>query len=255
MREIFQTEFAAAKSSETRSALAGKLVEEAGKSGSDTAAQYVLYKLAAQENAAAGNVDKAMDIVDQTAGRYDADASRLKLEILTSALSSRGKPVAVDPDIARGVFDAAMKLTEAVAATGEVELAEQCVRDSSPRRPTGRETADLEHESGKRTREIDALKARLAAVEKALDKLQTDPADADANLKAGQWFCFVRGQWERGLPLLAKGSNKALAELAKQDLAGRATPSNRSPWPTPGGTWAKRSRGKGDHPGPRPALV
>ncbi len=79
--------------------------------------------------------------------------------------------------------------------------------------------AELERESAKKTREIDALKLRFAAFQKALDTLQSDPADADANLKAGQWICFIKGQWDQGLPLLAKGSNQALAELAKQDLA------------------------------------
>ncbi len=217
VREIFQAEFAAAKTAETRSALAGKLVEQAGKSGSDAAAPYVLCRLAAQQYAAAGNLDKAMTVLDTTAARYDTDVSRLKLEILNSLLGSRAKPAAIEPDIARGIYDAAMKLTESAAATGEVEAAVQFVRVVSTAAYRSRDP-ELERESGKKTREIDALKARFAAVQKALDTLETDPADADANLKAGQWLCLVRGQWDRGLPMLAKGSNKALAELARQDL-------------------------------------
>ena len=217
VREIFQAEFAAAKTAETRSALAGKLVEQAGKSGSDVAAPYVLCRLAAQQYAAAGNLDKAMTVLDTTAARYDTDVSRLKLEILNSLLGSRAKPAAIEPDIARGIYDAAMKLTESAAATGEVEAAVQFVRIVSTAAYRSRDP-ELERESGKKTREIDALKARFTAVQKALDTLETDPADADANLKAGQWLCLVKGQWDRGLPMLAKGSNKALAELARQDL-------------------------------------
>ena len=42
-------------------------------------------------------------------------------------------------------------------------------------------------------------------------------------MTVGQWYCFVKGDWEKGLPLLAKGSREDLAQLAKQDLAKPAT--------------------------------
>ncbi len=48
---------------------------------------------------------------------------------------------------------------------------------------------------------------------------QSDPENADANLAVGQWHCFAKGDWEKGLPCLAKGSREDLAALAKQELA------------------------------------
>ncbi len=230
VREIFKNDFAAAKTADMRSALAGKLADQAGKSDSDPSATYVLCKLAAQEYAAAGNAGKAMEIVDTIAGRYDIDAARLKLDILTSALGGRDaarpgvpRPATAEPDIAHDVCEAALTLTEAAVTAGDAELAGQFIRVASTAAYRSKDT-ELERESAKKTREIDALKLRFAAFQKALDTLQTDPADLDANLKAGQWMCFVKGQWDQGLPMLAKGSSQTLAELARQDLAAPGDP-------------------------------
>jgi hypothetical protein len=41
---------------------------------------------------------------------------------------------------------------------------------------------------------------------------------------AGRWYCFTVGTWGRGLPLLAKGADAELAQLAKQDLDGPENP-------------------------------
>ena len=52
----------------------------------------MLSKLAAQEYAAAGNLQKAMEIVDTMASRYDADESRLKVNVLAWAWAAAGSP-------------------------------------------------------------------------------------------------------------------------------------------------------------------
>jgi len=63
------------------------------------------------------------------------------------------------------------------------------------------------------------------------DKLKTDlktladnPNDAKANLAVGKFHCVARGDWEEGLPLLARGSDAALKALAEKDLTNPAEP-------------------------------
>ena len=80
----------------------------------------MLFKLAAEEYAASGNPGKAIEILDAVAGRYDVHASRLKLDILTLVLGSRDparpgvpRPATVEPDIAGGIAETAMRLTDA----------------------------------------------------------------------------------------------------------------------------------------------
>ena len=61
-----------------------------------------------------------------------------------------------------------------------------------------------------------AKPATVVAAEKAL---ATDPDNPEANLAFGRWLSLDADDWHAGLPLLAKGSDAALAGLAKRDLA------------------------------------
>ena len=48
--------------------------------------------------------------------------------------------------------------------------------------------------------------------------MTVEPDDAEANQVVGAYYCFVKGQWEKGLPILARGSDLSLAELAVREL-------------------------------------
>jgi hypothetical protein len=53
---------------------------------------------------------------------------------------------------------------------------------------------------------------------KAIATLATNPDDPSANLTAGKYQVFVLGDYQFGLPHLAKGSDKTLAALAQKEL-------------------------------------
>ena len=55
---------------------------------------------------------------------------------------------------------------------------------------------------------------------KALNVLENKPTDPAANLAAGRHLCFVKGNWVRGVPMLALGSDAALKAAAIKDLPG-----------------------------------
>ena len=57
-----------------------------------------------------------------------------------------------------------------------------------------------------------------------MEKLKTHPNDPDANLLAGRYHCLVRGSFDKGLPLLAKGRDPSLKAAAEAELAPPATP-------------------------------
>jgi hypothetical protein len=61
------------------------------------------------------------------------------------------------------------------------------------------------------------------AVKKAQAKLAESPDDGDANLTVGKYFALDLGDWEKGLPHLAKGSDKALGSAAQKDIDGANT--------------------------------
>jgi hypothetical protein len=75
-----------------------------------------------------------------------------------------------------------------------------------------------------RIRETREIEAAWAQVQKPLATLAQQPDNPDANSKVGRFLCLYKGQWAKGLPLLAAGSDGPARSVAKKDLAGAATP-------------------------------
>jgi hypothetical protein len=57
--------------------------------------------------------------------------------------------------------------------------------------------------------------------------LTDNPSDPMANLHLGVYYCFVRDDWERGLPHLARGEDTALRLLAETELTNVRTSAER----------------------------
>src|SRR6185503_2337749 len=68
-------------------------------------------------------------------------------------------------------------------------------------------------------KELADQKQKLLKFKAAREALKANPEDPAANAEVGQNFCFGLGNWEAGLPMLAKGSQEALKALATRDLA------------------------------------
>jgi hypothetical protein len=66
---------------------------------------------------------------------------------------------------------------------------------------------------------LDRLKQKFAAIKPSLDALKEKPDDPEANLAVGKWYCLSKGDWDKGLPMLAKGSEAPWADLARRDVA------------------------------------
>lgn len=70
----------------------------------------------------------------------------------------------------------------------------------------------------------------LKAEEKKADRyrriLEKNPEDPEAAYQLGRHLCFFLGDWTQGLPLLAKGKDKDLAQLARYDLGTDELPSD-----------------------------
>ncbi len=66
-----------------------------------------------------------------------------------------------------------------------------------------------------KTKEVTALVVELKKLEPSIDKLRKSPDDPEANLVVGRHECFVKGDWDKGLPMLAKSSDEILKSAVK----------------------------------------
>ncbi len=223
-KELFVKEFAAAEQPEGKVALARQLVERANEPEDDPAAAYAFLDSAIDLAAEAGDADLLLNTIDGLAERYDVDEMALKLAKLQAAIakapdasarSALGTHVlgTADEAILQDRFEVGRQMLElARTAVGTLDSA------ALDRSVGGVEDSPLQ-------RELAATEQRLAETQKAYENLadvrkayEKTPDDPQAALALGRYECFVKGNWEKGLPLLAKSADEQLAQLADTEL-------------------------------------
>jgi len=212
LRKIFADEYAAANRLEGKLALTEALLKQAETSKADPVARYVLLREALRLAVESGKIQFAYDALKPIIDDYEVDAWKERVTSLE--------------ELAETVRDNENRHLVAGAALDLVEPAieENCFEEAARLAAVGlaAATRGRDIELRKRARRVrDRARQRLAEwneVRPALDTLAQRPDDSEANLDAGRYFCFVRGDWQRGLPYLAKGSDAALRTAAEADL-------------------------------------
>jgi len=215
---VFEKELKGAKTSEQHAALAEKLLAQAAENAADKPLQYVCLRLAIDQAIAGDNMVKAMEIVDKIAESFEQEALPTKARVLEETLKSL-RPGPQAPNMVIQILYLATDLIDVAMAEDDFDAAGRLLKIASGIAGRLRDKA-LERElTVNRKRELDQQKTKYVAVKKAQEALQANADDADANLIVGRWLCFVKGDWARGLPYLAKGSDEKLAQLARTDAA------------------------------------
>lgn len=214
VRGVFEKDIADAKTPDKKLALAKKLEKQAEQTGDDPAVRFVLLKMAMDLCVAAGNLPRAVALVDTLAGQFEVDAMYLKAGLLEEAVKPRLLPPAAVSD----VIETANQLVEAAMRGDDYEMAGRLAK---PLLSAAKKTKDLALEREVQTKQnaIERQKTAFAHIKKALGTLAESPSDPEANLKAGRWYCFAKDDWTKGLPFLAKCGDGELAGLAQRDLA------------------------------------
>ena len=220
IRKLYEKDFAEAVDAKRKAALARKLRRQAERTRNEPAARFVLGRLSAELSAEAGDLAKGFETLDRLADLYDADPLRMKIELASDAAPGYRIGVKtyddfallwINTDTLLRLADEAVRRDDFTSATQLARLAVQLARATK--------NTDFLRETATELREIEQLKPRFRPIEAALAVLAENPDDGEANLTVGRWRCLTVGDWQRGLPLLAKGSGASLAELAREELS------------------------------------
>ncbi len=217
IREIFGQELSAAKTADQKLGLASKLLKQGIDTDDDSDARFVLLRMACNLAAEAGELGEAFRTVDTLAESYEFNPLNVKVDLLAKAVEANRSGGKADVH-AKSLLSAAMTILEEALAVDNFEAASRIIKTATAAARAAKDP-QLLRETAARVREVEKLKSKFAAVEKAIASLKDKPDDADANLVAGQWYCFSKGDWAKGLPLLQKGADEKLAKLAGQDLS------------------------------------
>ncbi|MHC4399635.1 MAG: hypothetical protein ACYTG0_08145 [Planctomycetota bacterium] len=218
IHEVYGKDYQSAKTLAEKAELAKKLLAQATTAKDDPVGCYVLLQLARDTSTQAGNIEIALQAVDQMAGTFDVDVLKMKAECLQAASKAPGAS-SRSGDLARR----ALSLVSEAVAEDDYEMAESL---GELARAAARRTRDygLVKQIVARMKEVGESEKAHAEYLAALNRLEERPTDPEANLIAGRYLCLIKDDWEKGIPMLALSSDTALKALALEELAGATTP-------------------------------
>lgn len=205
-----------AKTSEAKLQLAKGLFEVA-KGTKKPEEQYALLRKAAELACAGGDASLMLETLAAMTGAFVIDSLSVKAAMLERFAKSPRNPARVQ-SLVQGshiVIDEAVAEDRYEIAANLAKLAAEACARSSPQ--LRKETAD-------RRKRVLQLQKQFQEVEKSLTALKEDPRNPYANLTGGKYLCFSKGDWKKGLSMLALGGDPSLSALAERDLKGPATP-------------------------------
>lgn len=212
VKQVFEKEYAD-KSPAAKGKLAGELITEAEKIRSNFDARYVLLAEALSGGLAAGEVDPCKRAIADMEESFKVDAVSMEIE-------TAGKLAAHSPADAALVgwilqlADRHIQDEQYVAARKLLHLISSSARTKDPA-------------ESMKLKSLEQILVEHDKVQLAVEKLKHDPADPTANLTAGKFYCFVKRDWPRGLPLLARCSDQKLKDVAQKDLASPSSTSQK----------------------------
>jgi hypothetical protein len=195
-----------------RRKLAQSLLDYAAKTKDAPADVFVLLTGAFEAAEEGTSLRLSFTAAEKLAEAFDVDESATKIEAATKLWSaSAAAPTSV------ANVQATIDLVDRLASEDDFATAmrvESSLQHVAPR------IADAELKSAvqNHVKDLGALREAQSKLSTSEEKLKASPDDPAANSMVGGYFCFTKGQWEKGLPFLAKGQDAALKSLASMEL-------------------------------------
>jgi formylglycine-generating enzyme required for sulfatase activity len=214
IRDLFRDEYAK-RDPESRKAFAASLIDYARKTQVPDQ-RFTMFVEARDVAAEAGEIGTAFAAVDRIAAEYDVDAewtaAAQKVEVLdTIRKATRSR------ETLGTVADAYMAVAREALESGDHDAAKEAADAARSAARLARKSA-LSDEAKDFIDLVEARRKEARAVQAAELKLSIAPDDPDANEAMGRFICFTQGDWERGLPFLAKGADADLKAVALKEM-------------------------------------
>jgi hypothetical protein len=214
LKRQHEAEYARAeKDPAARVALAEALLEKARQLKKDAAAHFVALREARDLAAGAGSAAVAFQAVDDMGRDFTVDVAAQRTDLVTKLV-----PALRSTEAARELVDTALGLAAEAIEEDQHDRAERLAA-AAERAARKAKDLPLVLSVQRFERGVRATKEQFARIKPFADKLRQDPEDPDANRQMGRYHALLKGDWERGLFLLAQGNDPALRRLAQRDLA------------------------------------
>jgi hypothetical protein len=238
IRALFKEEYAK-RAPADRIALAKNLLKQGFDTKDDAAARFVLYREAQEIAGRAGDLETAFRAIDEMSTAYETNPIALKQAVLVQASA-----VPRTPEELRALAQASLALSDEAMQTRQFEVAAKASQGAVAAAKKLKDIPLLS-KSEAQSKASAAILEKFEKARKAIEALQVNPENADANQAAGEFECFALGDWKSGLPKLAKGTDASLKALAARDLA---RPAETAEQVAVGDGWWDRAEKENGHP-------
>jgi hypothetical protein len=213
VKQTYAADYAPKKKPPELVTVANKFLKEATDTEDNPTVQYILFREAGDFAARGGDLELVFKCLDELSERFAINAMEMKIASLT-----RASQATLSPAAAKALAEITLELAGDALDDDNYTMATRLLEIAEPAAKKVGSPALVSHMQ-KLTKEITDLAREYAEAKAAMETLRRTPLDSAASLKWGRFQAFYKGNWGVGLPLLARGSDETLAELANKDLA------------------------------------
>ena len=219
VRDLYQKEYESRKDAQQQRAVAQRMLKQADEMKDDPAGQYVLLEVALKIATRVGDTSTAITAVEQLVENFKVNDLEMTHETLV-ALAKKDRDHASSSQVlakARGLIEQAIREEQFETADSLCQIASAAARQLGDR--------DAASQLIQQAAFVVECQKAFKDVQRILMSAK-DAEDPEGNLRVGQYYCLMRGEWDKGLPLLAKGSHTRLRELAEAEMAHPTIPAD-----------------------------
>lgn len=220
LKEIYGTQMNS-RDPDVKRQLAQDLLAEADNPANDAASRYVLLRKAAIFAGEAGDPVTALAALSNMDALYRTQTGELRHRILSQTMRT-AREVEEFAAIAHGYAE----LTAIAIREDNFNIARQAAQQALVTAQRTRDPAFIAPFRTLMPMVMDAQR-QYQAVASSFKTLESNPVDPDANLAVGRYLAFLKGDWEEGLPHLAKGADRDIAGAAQTELGAPEEPESR----------------------------
>ncbi len=222
VKDVFKDEYKNLKTTDDRKALAKKLLEQAADPANSPATVYAIISESAKFASEVADISLLIEGTNLLASRFKGEGVRQeRYRLLKSVENTKAK---LPAESLSTLAEAYLNMAEELTADDEFNDALMLARDAERIAKKAKNT-ELLSKVGELKKDIPERLRSMKEVSAAIEKLKANPDDPDANFAVGKYTCFSKGDWDKGLPMLVKCSDKDYKETAELDLAAKDTAS------------------------------
>ena len=235
LRRLYGKKVRDSKSRSAKEKLVEELLAMSGSMQDSPVDAYAVLQLAYRIANESGKAGLFLQCVDRKIYQYELDPYTENIksigEFIGATSGGNGRSIEGEEEIAKRVVTIVY-----ASIIGNDFIKGSAIARSASRLQETRETKLL-------LNQMASLMARSGSAfdeaKEHLVSLRINPEDQIAAARFGQFLCFVKGDWDQGLEMIAQGENEEMVELAKADLK---SPSDPQEQVAIGDKWLEMSR-------------